>query len=335
MVVSYLNKTRNEYLRQRMDLVEKINSCETHLKENIQFVQMLEESNDHSYEAFTPREVKPFNRKKIAELLEEREVITKQITGLQNQLGKLDCNIDELNSVIKFAQENLPDSENALDDIDRDMKLTLLRTVEKERQRIARDLHDSTTQNLTALIHRTELCTKLIEVDPIRCKLELFSLNKSLRDIIEETRRLIYDLRPMSYDDIGFDAMLEHALDKFRVQDNIKCCYHIVGEPYTIDKVVQLTFMRVVQEACNNAVKHACASRLDVTLTYEDRRLIMTIADDGKGFDVDSIASVSRDDNSGFGMSIMRERVYLLSGKLDVQSSPGNGCAITVIIPVA
>lgn len=247
---------------------------------------------------------------------------------------KLDCNIDEINGVISVAQENTSDSSNTLDNIEQDMKLTLLKTVEKERQRIARDLHDSTTQNLTSLIHKTELCTKLLEVDPIRCKLELFSLNKNLRDIIEETRRLIFDLRPMSYDDIGFDATLERALDRFRTQNNIKCSYHIVGQPYTIDNVVQLTFMRVVQEACNNAVKHASASRLDVTLKYEDSRLILTIADDGKGFDVDSMSTVSRDDNSGFGMSIMRERVYLLSGKLDVQSSPGNGCAITVTIPV-
>lgn len=72
MVVNYLKKTRDELLEQRIALNEKINFCENHLKENIQFVQMLEQTNDPSYEAFTPREVNPFNRKKIAELMEER-----------------------------------------------------------------------------------------------------------------------------------------------------------------------------------------------------------------------------------------------------------------------
>lgn len=335
MVVDYLKKTRDEFVKQQTNLIEKINTCENNLKENIQFVQMLEETNDPSYEAFTPREVNTFNRKKVAELLEERENITNQITELQSQLNMLDCNIYEINSVIKVAQKNISDLSNNYGNIDYETRLILLKTIEKERQRIARDLHDSTTQSLTSLVHKTELCAKLLDVDPIRCKLELFSVNKLLRDIIEETRRLIFDLRPMSFDDIGFDATLERVLDKFQTQDNIKCSYHVVGEPYSIDNVVQLTFMRVVQEACNNAVKHASASRLDVTLTYTDSELILTIADDGKGFDVDSVSASSRDDNSGFGMSIMKERVYLLSGTIDIQSSLGNGCAITVTIPIA
>jgi two-component system sensor histidine kinase DegS len=214
-----------------------------------------------------------------------------------------------------------------------DSRLALLQSVETERQRIARDLHDSTTQTLTSLVHKTELCTRLLDVDPVRCKLELYNIGKSLRKIIEDTRGLIYDLRPMSFDDIGFDATLDRFIDKFKKNNKILFHYHVEGEPYSFDSVIQITLLRVIQEACNNAIKHADASNIDITLSYRKPSITLTIMDDGKGFDVQEVSHTAKNDNSGFGLSIMRERVYLLSGKLSIKSSPGNGCKIIVSIP--
>ena len=132
----------------------------------------------------------------------------------------------------------------------------------------------------------------------------------------------------------GFDITVERALDKFKRFNNINCTYKIEGKPYSIDNVVQITLLRVIQEACNNAIKHAEASNLQVCMKYLNNKLRLVIVDDGKGFDVNTIRSVSRDDNTGFGLSMMKERVYLLSGKLDIQSSPGNGCTICATIPI-
>ena len=89
-----------------------------------------------------------------------------------------------------------------------------LETQENERQRISRELHDSTVQNLTAMVHMTELCSKLVDMDPIRCKLELNKMIKNLGEIIDDTRKMIYNLRPMSFDDIGLDITIERTLDK-------------------------------------------------------------------------------------------------------------------------
>ena len=332
MVVDYLNKTKESFLRQRTEISEKIASLENELKENIQFVQMPEEANDSHYEAFTPREVNSFNRTKISELLEERENIYQEISRLQNELNETDGRIYEIKSVIKVAKEN--NANTAMDDFDSNMKLTLLETVEKERQRIASELHDSTIQNLTSLVHKSELCTKLLDVDPIRCRLELFAINKTIRDIVEDTRRLIYDVRPMSFDDIGFEVTLDRILDKFRTQNNIRFNFQIQGNPYEINHLIQITLIRVIQEVCNNTVRHSEASKLDVTLSYEEKQLVLTMIDDGKGFDVKVADEEYGNDNAQFGLSIMRERVYLLSGKIDIQSKTGKGCTTIVTIPV-
>ena len=170
---------------------------------------------------------------------------------------------------------------------------SLLETQENERQRISRELHDSTVQNLTAMVHMAELCSKLVDMDPIRCKLELSKMIKNLREIIDDTRKMIYNLRPMSFDDIGFDVTVERSLDKFKRFNNINCVYKVEGKPYPIDNVVQITLLRVIQEACNNAIKHASASNLIVSMKYKDSQLKLMIQDDGRGFDVSSIQSIS------------------------------------------
>lgn len=336
MVKEYLEKTKEQFHEDRIVLLKKKTDFQNKLKENIQMIQLLQESEDPNLEAFTPREVNLFNKEKIQELAEEQKEISRQLKIVDSELAKIDRKVDEINSVIKVSREDiLP----LLEDEDEEelspkFRLALLETQENERQRIARDLHDSTVQNLTSLVHKSELCMKLMDVDVIRCRLELSALSKTLRAIIDDTRKMIYDLRPMSFDDIGFDVTVERFLDKFRLQTPLHITYEVEGEPFKLNSVVSLTLLRIIQEGCSNAIKHADAENLAVNMTYGEHELCLVIEDDGKGFDPGQAPESPRQDNSGFGMSMMRERVYLLSGTIDVDSSIGNGCKISVTIPV-
>lgn len=86
---------------------------------------------------------------------------------------------------------------------------------------------------------------------------------------------------------------------------------------------MSLTLLRVIQEACSNSIKHGHAKEINVSLKYEPKSLTLTIKDDGDGFDTSAIPEFTRDDNSGFGLSMMKERIYLLSGKISISSRPG------------
>lgn len=145
---------------------------------------------------------------------------------------------------------------------------------------------------------------------------------------------MIYNLRPMSFDDIGFNITVERALDKLRNSNNIRCNFKTSGDEYMVDSLVSLTLLRVIQEACSNSIKHGHAKKINVSLKYEPKSLTLTIKDDGDGFDTSAIPEFTRDDNSGFGLSMMKERIYLLSGKISISSKPGEGCIVKVIIPV-
>ena len=336
MVKQYLEKVKEQLLERKIVVSNHISELSNTYKENIEFIKMLEETNDPNFESFTPREVNGFNRKKIVELESMQKSLTEELTKARQELSELDSDIYELNSVIKVARENIRGlSTQVIDEKDSEFRFALLETQENERQRIARELHDSTVQNLISLVHKTELCMKLFETDPIRCKLELSSMGKVLRDIIEDARNMIYDLRPMSFDDIGFDITVERLLDKIKSITGKNITLKVIGNTYSIHNIVGITLLRVIQEACNNAIKHSYASEVKVTLYYNHDNFIVEVADNGKGFTKEEVESgVSREDNSGFGLSIMRERIYLLSGELEIESAPGKGCIIKAIIPM-
>lgn len=334
MVISYLEKLKSEYMQDKLNAEKELGDLQIHLRENVEFIKLLEESNDPNYEALTPREVNSKNKSKILELKEEQKEIQKAIENQKVYKSECEQRLEELMAVLGMAKKEMigNNQENMM--MDESYRITLLETQENERQRISRELHDYTVQNLTSLVHKTELCSRLVEMDPVRCKLELSMMSKTLRDIINDTRQMIYDLRPMSFDDIGLDVTVERALEKIESSESKKVNFTVEGETYQIKPVIGLTLLRIIQEGCSNAIRHAEASYIQVVLTYHPDMISVKIEDDGKGFDTNQMSIENRDDNSGFGLSMMKERVYLLSGNIEIESKIGSGTRIIVNVPI-
>lgn len=336
MVKDYLEKLFQEYEQEKRKLDEQVSKKNILLKENIEFIKLLEESSDNSYELFTPREVNSKNKNKILELKEEQKKIAKELDDLKKEQGEWVQKIDELQSVIRVQKLSDDLSRKVTEEVEEDkaVRIALLETQENERQRISRELHDSTVQNLTSLVHKTELCNKLVDMDPIRCKLELSAVNHILRDIIQNTRDLIYDLRPMSFDDIGLDITVRDAIQKIEKANSIHIQYVVEGKEIIVPSVVGISILRIIQEGCSNAIKHGNAKLISIKLSYQKNAIEVSIEDDGCGFDIEDIPDTIREDHSGFGISMMKERIYLLSGELDIKSKIGEGTKIFASIPV-
>lgn len=333
MVLAYLEKLQKSYLEEKFSVEKIINNLQIHLRENTEFIKLLEETNDPNFESFTPREVNSKNKKKIIELQEEKNEILLSLE--QEKLHYIQCEekLTELADVINEAKKR--SMRNSGDLLNNEVyRVSLLETQENERQRISRELHDSTVQNLTSLVHKAELCSKLVDMDHIRCKLELSMMSKTLREIINDTRQMIYNLRPMSFDDIGLDITIERSLDKLKTNETKKINFMVEGEPYQIKPIIGITLLRIIQEGCSNAIRHGEPSLIQVTLSYKKDKIYVKIEDDGKGFDVEQLDTKMRDDNSGFGLSMMKERVYLLSGNIQVKSKIGYGTMIIVEVPI-
>jgi len=256
--------------------------------------------------------------------------------------------LSTLNEKNTYASENLKHSSSNgylskedihhlnsshLNEINSEFGINALESHENERKRIARDLHDSTVQNLTNLMYKTELCTKLIDIDPVRAKLELQTMIRTIKGTISEMRNIIYDLRPMSLDDLGLMSTIEKIINEKKSNHEIDIDFHVNEMKCDVLPIVNLTIFRIVQEATNNAIKHGKASKIDIDLFYGETSITLTISDNGIGFNK-SAQKEDEQDNSGFGLSIMKERVLLLSGQFNIEPSFNKGTIIKVVVPI-
>ena len=332
-VRDYLYSELEEVENLYKELSNKEKSLELEIREIASRLGLMKGNIDFAYEAFSPSsdknnflndEIEHLEMKQM-ELLKKQEEIAIQIQNHKEKIGKLKKVINELNGV--NAEEEIQER------VDKICCTKLIKEQELERQRIASDLHDTVIQMMTGLIHKIEFCTKVIDMDPVRVKLEMQLINKIIRDSINGIRDIIFDLRPMTFDDFGFDETLKRAVEKISKNSDIKMEFQISGDSFEMDQMISISLYRIMLEACVNSMKHSNAKNLNVTLSYYDNYVILSIKDDGDGFDINDIQKANDDGRRiGFGLAIMRERVSLLSGDFKIETGVNLGTEVLVKI---
>ncbi|SCY45609.1 PAS domain S-box-containing protein [Desulfoluna spongiiphila] len=209
----------------------------------------------------------------------------------------------------------------------------LIKAQENERRRIARDLHDNVAQDLASLIIRSDT---LFE-DHRDIPWEVRKRNKKFSDILKKTiasiRDLVYDLRPPGLTDIGLVKTIDQYCVEFTLKTEIKVDLYTAGlERIQLDTDTKINLFRIIQEALNNAAKHAEATLIKVRLLGSHPDLILRIEDNGCGFDPEE-RMVSALKEKRMGLKSMEERVNLLSGSLTLHSREGSGTRIVVKFP--
>ncbi|WP_051684906.1 sensor histidine kinase [Clostridium sp. KNHs205] len=237
---------------------------------------------------------------------------------------------EDMNDFCKSYSEKMEKNEN----ISYEFGLNIIETQETERKRIARDLHDSTVQNLTTMMHKTELCTRLIDIDPIRAKLELQTMVGTIKTTINDMRNIIYGLRPMALDDLGLVPAIEKYIRDITQNYNIKVSLKLHNNERTLLPAINLTLFRIIQESVNNAIKHGKAKKIQIDINYSEKAVKVQVKDDGIGIKKEKLSDPGENIFSGFGLSMMRERVSILSGDFNIETDENEGTKIIVKIPL-
>lgn len=204
---------------------------------------------------------------------------------------------------------------------------SLLDGIERERHRIAKDLHDITLQNLSHLIHKIELSSLYIDKDPLQAKLELATVGQELRTVMDDMRTVVYNLHPITLDDLGLKVTMERMLHtinknyKFSIESDIE-------DVSCENNLIAITILRLAQECCHNALKHSMGTKILVSLFTQNEKYILKISDNGIGFNESDIDK----DDYHFGLSIMKENIFLLNGNMTVNSSK-EGTIVEIEIP--
>jgi signal transduction histidine kinase len=207
---------------------------------------------------------------------------------------------------------------------ERDRELSVI----EERNRLARELHDSVTQTLFSVVLTAEAASTLVERDAAGAKAQLERLQSLSRDALQEMRSLIFELRSADLASDGLVATLRkhcEILSRVRKIEIDVSVEHERGLPADMEQEL----FRIAQEAVNNALKHAGARRIDVRLLMAPPLVTLTVRDDGRGFD----PAAPHIQSKRLGLTSMRERAEALGAKLSVESSPGSGATVRVEAP--
>ncbi len=195
-----------------------------------------------------------------------------------------------------------------------------------ERARIAREIHDGLGHALVASILRLDLCSRLIRKDPDEAERLLQSEVPALRAAWNEGRDMAFHLRPWERDGRGFIDTLRRHIGRFAERTGISVDLDAEDESWELPPDVEMTTTRIIQEALTNVAKHSRATQATVCVDYEFGRLRCTIKDDGVGFEADPASG-------SFGLYAMKDRAERAGGTLTVNSRPGEGTTIELLIP--
>lgn len=271
----------------------------------------------------------------------QKTLIEKQseINSILNKLSSFEKRIQTNNELIVKADELLSKIEIISDYIKIDVSETQSdNTVsakwilyqEKEKSRIARDIHDGPAQTIASLVIKSDILKKLLEKQAPQQAIskELDQLKIQLRSVIKEIRRIMYDLRPTSLDELGLLSSVEGLASKIKEDNGIEFKLKLEEKMPLKSPTLRIICFRVIQESLNNIVKHSKAKKVELRLIIKEDIIHIYIKDNGIGFDIDEVEI-----EKSFGISSLKERVSLAQGTIDIISAKNKGTSIDIKIP--
>ena len=204
---------------------------------------------------------------------------------------------------------------------------------EEERKRVAREIHDGPAQSMANVVLQAEFCEKLVINNRDQIVDELRELKKVVKNSLQEIRRIIFNLRPMTLDDLGLVPTIKRYISELKDREGFEVRFEFRGEEKRLTNTYEVALFRLIQESLNNARKYSQAQNVVVTIAITDSAISVKISDDGRGFNLQKILSEVTGKVS-FGILSMKERIELLNGKITIDTAIGAGTCITAELPL-
>ncbi|HZC33695.1 MAG TPA: sensor histidine kinase [Candidatus Bathyarchaeia archaeon] len=266
------------------------------------------------------------------QLRHEVEDLGQQLGSHQTELARLEIGLQNLESTWLFLERG--DSSlvgETGDGIPTDLQMRIIEAQESERSRLAQEVHDGPAQVLSNAIFQVEYIERVIDTDERAARTELRFLRELLRRELGSVRTFISQLRPPVLDELGLDGAITDAVGRVMALTGLAISFNLDASPERLTPAQQTVVLRVLQEALQNVRKHGAASAVTVKTMVQDGEWVLTVRDDGRGFDVGTVAVRGR---RNFGLQFMRERAELIGAQFEVQSRPDGGTLVRLAIPV-
>jgi two-component system sensor histidine kinase DegS len=297
------------------------------------FNQYGEEDIRHAYEAANAiqndlsivREMEKQMKKRRDELERRLIQLTATIQKAETLIGQVTVVLNYLTSDLQQVGEVIASAREQ-----RALGLKIIETLEEERKRLSREIHDGPAQTLAQVLLGLDVVERVGQKEGMEASHEeLQKYRVMVQGALAEVRRIIYDLRPMSLDDLGLVPTLKKYFHRVNSDyPAIRIIFDSIGNEKRLQSRIEAALFRLIQEAMQNACIHANPTQINVRLEYRTDKVLILVTDDGTGFD----QSVSKE--GSYGLIGMKERAELLNGELIIHSELNKGTKILINIPL-
>lgn len=264
-------------------------------------------------------------------LRSEVDTLGRELGQQQTELARLEIALRSLETTWLFLERG--DASLVADGqgLPTDIQMRIVEAQESERVRLAQEVHDGPAQVLSNAIFQVEYIERVLDTDPRAARTELRFLRDLLRRELGSVRTFISQLRPPVLDELGLDGAIADAIGRMTALTGLAIDSALTAPSDRLTATQQTVVLRVLQEALQNVRKHGAATSVTVGSAMEDGDWVLTVRDDGRGFDVGAVAARGR---RNFGLQFMRERAELIGARFEVHSRPDGGTLVRLGIPV-
>jgi len=351
-VFDIVEDTRSEYERLRIELeevkvqvVEKIENT-ARLDDLVRAARQKLMEVDGDFKRYTESQVKDayemaqniqeqhiLSLKEEKVLIHRRNELERRLQTLLEQLRRAELLVARISIILNYLKTDFQQVSQMLEDAKQKQAFgfQLIQAQEEERLKLSREIHDGPAQMLANILMRSDFLIKTYrqrpEEDAIK---ELKDMKEQVRSALGEVRRIIYDLRPMALDDLGLIPTLSKYLKSLEDYNHISIQFDYCGNnERRLDTKLEVAIFRLIQEAVQNACKHANPSTVIVKVEFLRNKINVLVRDDGVGFNVEN----GEKENS-FGLVGMKERVELLNGDFKIDSKLNFGTTIRITLEI-
>lgn len=327
MAEEIINKVDDHEKKERLARMKLAQvSCNFKLYNETDIKICYEEARQIQIQVAVLREQEQSMRKKR----DEMEIRLKQLMGTVEKAKQL---VSQVGVVLGYLSAQMGAVATKMEEMNQEKLLgaTIIKAQEDERLRISREIHDGPAQMMANVVYRTDICERLLAMDTEKVREDLHDLKAQVRNCLTETRKIIFDLRPMGLDDLGLVATIFHFLEKFEERNHLIVDFNVIGEEVRLARHIEIGVFRVVQEGINNIHKHAQVDQAKLVVEFHHEYLSITVEDEGIGFNEDD---VDVHEGECYGLLGMKERISLLKGRLTIISKAFEGTKLRILIPL-
>ena len=279
--------------------------------------------------------------KYITKQSEEKELILKRDSlerALKNHYSSIDeaeSAVNQINIALGYLEGNVLEGLKEENDNSKMVnEINILEKQEIERKRIAREIHDGPAQYIANAMMRIDFCKVVVKKDLEKGIKELDDVKSNVKMALKEVRGIIYDLRPLSLEERGLTEAIKEMINILSSENNIQVNSYIEEFQGDIDKIIQISVYRVIQEILNNTKKHSEAKVVNFKISIIKEHIFIFLQDNGIGFDVKDTLSNIKIKGNCYGLLGIYERVKSLGGKIEIKSSTNEGTTYKIKIPI-